>query len=123
MSAEDEVRALEERLVEGDASGSADTSAIFDELLDEGVLFVTAEGTRTGGKSFVVDAHRPPKRKRFDAVGVHDLVLRSFGDTVAVVCRTDFTAAGRTFAVRTVRLWRKTPRGWKVVLVTMIGTD
>lgn len=60
MSAEEEVRALEGRLVEGDASGSADTSAVFDELLDEEVLFVTAEGTRTGGSRSSWTLTAPP---------------------------------------------------------------
>lgn len=121
MSAEQEIRGLEERLRQGDASPEPDTGDVFEELLADDVVFVGADGHTLGSKPFVVAAHRPPKKRTFSEVRVSEVMVRELGEVVAVACRTDFTTSERRFGMRTVRLWRKVDGAWKVAMVVMMG--
>ena len=116
VSSEDEIRALEERLRLGDLSPDPDTSAIFDELLADDVIFLQPAGF-SNAKSAVLSGHRPPKKRTFSKVENSEVTIRDFGNAVAVSCRTDFTIGNRSFAFRVARLWIKRQGEWKVAIV------
>lgn len=119
MSSLDEVRALEERLRQGDSSSDPDTSAIFDELLANDVVFVQAQGNSIG-KAGVLKGHRPPLKRNFSRVQNSEVEYRDLGDVVAVSCRTDFAIQDRVFALRALRIWRRVGRSWKVGVVALM---
>lgn len=116
MSSEDEIRALEERLRQGDLSPDPDTSAIFDELLAEDVIFLQPAGF-SNAKSAVLSGHRPPKKRTFERVENSEVTMRDYGNAVAVSCRTDFHIGNRSFAFRVARLWIKRDGAWKIAVV------
>jgi hypothetical protein len=116
--AEEEIRALEERLRLADASPEPDTTAVFRELFADDVLMVGPGGSF--GLEGVLDGHRPPNKRRFSAVRLNELVIRDLGDGVATSVRIDYTVETRSFALRIVKLWRRVGTGWKVVLVSLM---
>ncbi|HEV2519353.1 MAG TPA: nuclear transport factor 2 family protein [Thermoplasmata archaeon] len=119
MSTEGEIRTLEERLRQGDSSPDADTSAIFDELLADDVIFLQPTGF-SNAKPAVLNGHRPPKKKTFDKVENSELIIRDFGNAAAVSCRTDYHIGSRRFAFRVARLWIKRAGAWRVAVVMQI---
>ncbi|MCI4320373.1 MAG: nuclear transport factor 2 family protein [Thermoplasmata archaeon] len=116
---EEEILALEERLRLGDASSEPDTSAIFDELLADEVLFVQENGNSVG-KAGVLRGHRPPRKRSFTKVVNSEVAVRDLGSVVAVSCRTDYSLEDRTFAFRALRLWAKVGAEWRVAVVALI---
>ena len=118
MSDEDEVRALEEQLRQGDLSTEPDTSAVFDKLLADDVVFFPASG-KSPGKAAVLRGHRLPNRRIFSSVENTDVEVRDYGNAAGVSCRTDYVIGERTFAIRTFRLWVRREASWKVAFVTM----
>jgi hypothetical protein len=121
-TAEDDVRAAEERLRQADASADADTSAILDELLADDVVLVGPQGQLLD-KAFVVDAHRAPKKRPFVDVVVRDLTLRDAGGGAVVAsCVTEYAEPARRFSLRSARTWRRGADGrWRVVLAAVTG--
>lgn len=107
MGSKEEVLALEERLRQGDAGSEPDTSAVFDELLDDEILFVRAEGNHRG-KTAVLTGHRPPRKRSVSKVENSGLELIEVGSTVVVSCRTEYEVGTRSFAFRAVRVWNRT---------------
>lgn len=119
MGAKDVVLALEERLRLGDASPEPDTSAVFDELLDDEVLFVQADGSRRG-KAGVLLGHRPPRKRTFSRVVNSEMELTEVGSAIAVSCRTDYEIGSRSFAFRTLRVWEPSGGRWRVKVVCLM---
>ena len=119
MGAVEEVQLAEERLLEGDASADPDTSAIFDELLADDVLFVQGGGNSIG-KEAVLRGHRPPRKRKFSSVENRDVEIRDLGSVIAVSCRTEFSSEDRTFSLRALRLWMKVGDSWKVGVVALL---
>ena len=118
----EEILALEERLRLGDAGPEPDTSAVFDELLADDVRFVQPSGSSVG-KSMVLAGHRPPRKRSFVRVENSDVVLESYGEVVMVTMRTQYVLPDRSFAFRTVRLWRRYGASWRVALVVLMDAD
>ena len=119
VGSKEEVLALEERLRLGDASAEPDTSAVFDELLDEDVLFVQADGNRTG-KGGVLLGHRPPRKRTFSRVVNSEVKLIEVGSAIVVSCRTDYDIGSRAFALRALRVWEPTGGRWRVKVVCLM---
>ena len=117
MDAESEVRELEERLRLADASDAPDTSDVFAELFAPDAVLTGPTGRFE--LSALLDGHRPPKRRKFDLVAVNEMIVRAFGDTVAVSARTDYVVGSRSFAQRTLRVWHRSGRSWSVVFLMM----
>lgn len=120
MDESNEVRALEERLLQGDASHEPDTSAVFDELLADDVLFVQGPGNSVG-KSGVLRGHQPPRKRTFSKVESTEVEMRQLAaGIVAVSSRTDFTKEGRTFGLRALRIWKREGGRWRVAVVALM---
>ena len=119
MGTIEEIRELEERLRQGDSNPSSDTSAVFDELLADDVLFVQGPGNSIG-KAGVLKGHQPPRKRTFSKVENHDVEIRDLGSTVAVSCRTDYGIQDRSFSLRALRLWKRVGPSWKVAVVAMM---
>ncbi|HEV2317082.1 MAG TPA: nuclear transport factor 2 family protein [Thermoplasmata archaeon] len=119
MGTVDEIRALEERLRQGDLDPSPDTSSVFDELLADDVLFVQAPGNSVG-KAGVLRGHQPPRKRTFSKVENHEVEIRDLGSTVAVSCRTDYAIQERAFSLRALRLWKRAGTSWKVAVVALM---
>lgn len=120
MSAIEEVRQLEERLRQGDFDPAPDTSAVFDELLADDVLFVQPEGNSVG-KAGVLKGHQPPRKRTFAKVENNELEIRDLGSAVAVSCRTDYAIQDRAFSLRALRLWKRVDGSWKVAVVALMA--
>jgi Domain of unknown function (DUF4440) len=108
----------EERLRRGDLGPAPDTHAVVDELLAEDVLFVQPHGTSVG-KGAVLQGHRPPRKRTFSRVEYREVEIRDLGSTAAVSCRTEHGIRDRTFSLRTLHVWRRIERPWKVVAVDL----
>ena len=119
MSTVETIRALEERLRQGDSDPNPDTSAVFDELLADDVLFVQPQGNSVG-KSGILKGHQPPRKRTFSRVEYDQVEIRDLGSTVAVSCRTDYGVQDRSFSLRTLRLWKREGRSWKVAVVALM---
>jgi hypothetical protein len=115
---EAEILACEERLRLADASADPDTSAVLNELLADDVIMIGPKG-ELYDKAFVLDAHRPPKRKFFHEVNISELMLKDLGDSVLVSCRSEFRLAEKVFSLRFARVWNRAGAGWKVALGTV----
>ncbi|HEV2166120.1 MAG TPA: nuclear transport factor 2 family protein [Thermoplasmata archaeon] len=119
MDTVEEIRELEERLRQGDSDPSPDTSAVFNELLSDDVLFVQGPGNSVG-KAGVLKGHQPPPKRTFSKVENREVEIRDLGSTVAVSCRTDYEIQGRAFSLRTLRLWKRVGPSWKVAVVALM---
>lgn len=117
---EKEIPDCEEQIRLADASPEPDTSHILDALLSDDVILIGPQG-QTVAKSFVLEAHRPPGKRPFDAVSVTELVIKDLGSAAVVSCRVEYKADGRTFSLRSTRVWHRVNRKWKVVLGTVTG--
>ena len=105
----------EESLRLADVSEAPDTSAILEELLDDNLLMVGPQGQLVD-KSFIVEAHRPPKKQRFLDVKLSEFMVRTLDESNAIVCcRGDYKTKDSEFSMRFVRFWQKTSEGWRVV--------
>ncbi|HZY69525.1 MAG TPA: nuclear transport factor 2 family protein [Thermoplasmata archaeon] len=119
MGMVEDIRELEERLRRGDSDSNLDTSAVFDELLADDVLFVQGPGNSVG-KAGVLKGHQPPRKRTFSKVENHDVEIRDLGSTVAVSCRTDYAIQDRSFSLRALRLWKRVGQSWKVAVVALM---
>lgn len=119
MTSLEQIRRLEEQLRQGDLSPEPDTSAVFDELLADDVLFVQPHGNSVG-KAGVLKGHQPPRKRAFSRVDHSEVELREFGSTVVVSCRTDYATRDRAFAQRAVRIWNRVKGSWKVAVVVLM---
>lgn len=119
MGSIEEVRQLEERLLEGDADPAPDTSSVFDELLADDVLFVQSHGNSTG-KAGVLQGHRPPRKRTFAKVENVEVDIRDLGSTVAVSSRTNYVIENRSFSLRALRVWKRVGGSWKVAVVALM---
>lgn len=119
MSSIEEVQRLEERLREGDSDPAPDTSAVFDELLADDVLFVQSSGNSVG-KAGVLKGHQPPRKRTFAKVENTEVEIRDLGTAVAVSCRTNYAIQDRTFSLRALRLWTRVGVSWKVAVVALM---
>ena len=120
MRAIEEVRQLEERLRLGDSDPAPDTSAVFNDLLADDVLFVQPEGNSIG-KAGVLKGHQPPRKRTFAKVENNEVEIRDLGSTVAVSYRTDYAIQDRAFSLRALRLWKRVDGSWKVAVVAMMA--
>lgn len=118
LSSTEEVRRLEERLLRGDADPSPGTSAVFDELLADDVLFVQSQGSSVG-KGGVLSGHQPPRKRIFSKVENVEVEIRELGSAVAVSCRSNYEIQERAFYLRTLRVWKQVGESWKVVAVAL----
>lgn len=120
MSIEEEVLAAEERLRMGDASPDPDTSHVFDQLMADDLLFVQG-GMNSVGKAGVLKGHQAPRKRKFEKVEYSDVLIREVSPEVALVaCRTTYSLTDRSFASRTLRVWKKTGGVWRVAAVAMM---
>jgi Domain of unknown function (DUF4440) len=117
---EREILGCEARIRLADASPQPDTSSILNDLLSENAVLVGPQG-QIFTKSFILDAHRPPKKVLFDDVRVTEMVVRDLGTAAAVSCRAEFQRAGQTFSLRCTRVWHRENGNWRIVLGTVTG--
>lgn len=113
------IRELEERLRQGDSDPAPDTSAVFDELLADDVLFVQGPGNSMG-KAGVLKGHQPPRKRTFTKVENREVEVRDLGSTVAVSCRTDYGLQDRAFSLRSLRIRKRVGISWKVTAVALM---
>lgn len=111
---------MEERLRQGDADPAQDTSAVFDDLLADDVLFVQPSGNSVG-KAGLLKGHQPPRKRTFAKVENREVEFRDLGATVAVSCRTDYEIEDRSFSLRALRLWKPVDGSWKVAIVALMA--
>lgn len=119
MGTLEEIQELEARLLDGDRRSDADTSAVFDELLADDVVFVQPGGVSVG-KAGVLAGHRPPRKRTFVRVDVTETRVDDLGGVVAVTARTEFHLPDRSFALRQLRLWSRRNGRWQVVWAALM---
>lgn len=115
---EKEVFECEESIRLADASYAPDTSAILEDLLADNVTLIGPQG-QLFTKSFVLENHRPPKKRPFDKVTVTELIIRDLGMAAVVSCRAEYQTGGQAFSLRCTRTWQKQDGKWRVVLGTI----
>ena len=110
MSAVDEVKALEERLRLAEL---APDPSFFQEFIANDAIL---DHQRL--KSKVVEAHQPGKGPKFTKVEMKDMEFVDRGLAVVVTCKGRYTTAERTFELAFMRVWMKTPDGWRIIAAT-----
>ena len=121
MTTNSSIAEYEARLLLADTSPEADTSAILERLLADDVIMIGPDGAPVA-RSFILEAHRPPRRQTFSSVTVTDEEIRDFGDTAVVSGLAEYrTTEERIFSLRFLRLWRRTDNGWLVVAGSITG--
>ena len=113
-----EIVALEERLRAAELGPDPEP---FRELLDDHVVLLAQDGAPIS-KAMVVQAHEHSSRQKFERVEFEDVQMADHDDVVVVVCRTRYSAARKSFVLKTVRIWKRTDR-WRVIAAAMYVVD
>ncbi len=117
-STESEILACEAKIQFADASPAPDTSSILNEFLDDDVIMVGPQGQMMT-KAFILDAHRPPKKKNFDKINVTNLLVADLGEVAVVHCRADYFQKDDKFSLQFMRVWHNKQGLWKIVSGTV----
>ena len=107
MSNIDEITRLEEALRQaelGPDPGFFETYLADDAMLDGQPL-----------KAKVVEAHRPGGPAKFTRVEMRDFAFVDHGTAVVVTCVGTYENAKGAFDLRFMRVWLRTPEGWRIV--------
>jgi ketosteroid isomerase-like protein len=112
-STREEILACEEQLRLADLSPAPDTSAILDKLLADDLLMFSPQGAPFT-KTFILEAHRPPKKTPFESIVQSDFEFRDLGETAVVSCRTEYKTGAQSFVLRMFRVWSKKSGRWQV---------
>jgi hypothetical protein len=110
MSALDEIKALEERLRLAELGPDP---SFFQEFLAEDAVL-----DRQRLKAKVVEAHQPGSGPKFTEVEMSDFKFVDHGNAVVLTCKGRYTTEEQSFELSFMRVWLKTPDGWRIIAAT-----
>ncbi len=107
MSAIDEIKILEGRLVEAELVPDAES---FSQILSDDAIL---DGERA--KTKIVAAHQPGKGPKFTKVEMSGFQFVDHGHAVVVTCKGAYEGPQWSGSLSFMRVWLRTKNGWQII--------
>ncbi len=112
MSAIEEIKALEERMVKAEL---APDPHFFEQVLSDDALI---DGQRVKAK--IVSAHIPGNGPKFTKVEMSDYQIFDHGTAVVLTCKGTYESAKWSGSLKFMRVWMKIDERWQIIAGTTL---
>lgn len=118
MSVRSEIEALEEQLRLAELAPDPD---FFEKVIDDKMTMLSETGEPVMPKAKIVEAHRPGKGPKFTRVEMSAMTIIEHENAAVVTCKGEFEGPMGVVNLKFMRIWLRTPGGWKIVAGSIAG--